>query len=121
MMLGQTDSFRWGQAALIILWIFVYDFTVGVSHIQPSSVMKTSEIDLGLHSKPVTYAIVGEASSTRLRSKTVGLARNLYNVTRIVAGFLYTYQVNPTGWNWKGKAGFFWVSYSQTCLASKTY
>ncbi|WVQ89303.1 hypothetical protein IAS59_003059 [Cryptococcus gattii] len=78
-------------AALIILWIFVYDFTVG----------------------PVTYAIVGEASSTRLRSKTVGLARNLYNVTRIVAGFLYTYQVNPTGWNWKGKAGFFWGG---TCL-----
>ncbi|OCF30890.1 MFS transporter, SP family, general alpha glucoside:H+ symporter [Kwoniella heveanensis CBS 569] len=76
----------WGQAALIILWIFIYDFTVG----------------------PVTYAIVGEASSTRLRSKTVGLARNLYNVSRIIAGFLYTYQVNPTGWNWKGKAGFFW-------------
>ncbi|OXG71395.1 MFS transporter, SP family, general alpha glucoside:H+ symporter [Cryptococcus neoformans var. grubii Br795] len=88
---NQNAAFRWGQAALIILWIFVYDFTVG----------------------PVTYAIVGEASSTRLRSKTVGLARNLYNVTRIVAGFLYTYQVNPTGWNWKGKAGFFWGG---TCL-----
>jgi hypothetical protein len=58
----------------------------------------------------VAYAIVGEVSSTRLRSKSVGLARNLYNVTRIIAGLLYTYQVNPTGWNWKGKAGFFWVS-----------
>lgn len=58
----------------------------------------------------MAYAIVGEVSSTRLRSKSVGLARNLYNVTRIIAGLLYTYQVNPTGWNWKGKAAFFWVS-----------
>lgn len=53
--------------------------------------------------------IVGEVSSTRLRSKTVGLARNLYNIVGIVAGILNTYMMNPTAWNWKGYAGFFWV------------
>jgi hypothetical protein len=39
--------------------------------------------------------IVGEVSSTRLRSKTVGLARNGYNVVGIVAGVLNTYMMNP--------------------------
>lgn len=48
-------------------------------------------------------------SSTRLRSKTVGLARNLYNVVGIVSGILNTYMMNPTAFNWKGYAGFFWV------------
>ena len=42
--------------------------------------------------------IVGEVSSTRLRSKTVGLARNLYNVVGIVSGILNTYMMNPTAW-----------------------
>jgi SP family general alpha glucoside:H+ symporter-like MFS transporter len=63
----------------------------------------------------LAYAIVGEVSSTRLRAKSVGLARNVYNITKIVAGLLATYQINPTAWNWKGKAGFFWVS-THTCL-----
>lgn len=56
------------------------------------------------------YAIVGEMSATRLRAKSVGLARNLYIVFSMVGGILNTYQVNATAWNWKGRAGFFWVS-----------
>lgn len=79
---------KWGQATMVLLWVFTYDFTVG----------------------PIAYCIVGETSSTRLRGKTVGLARNLYNVVGIVSGILNTYMMNPTAWNWKGKAGFFWAS-----------
>lgn len=77
---------KWGIAGLTLVWVFTYDFTIG----------------------PVTYAIVGETSSTRLRSKTVGLARNAYNVIHIIAGLLYTYQVNNTAWDWGAKAGWFW-------------
>ncbi|RSH76957.1 uncharacterized protein EHS24_003895 [Apiotrichum porosum] len=84
---ANSQSAAWGQAALIFAWVFVYDFTTG----------------------PLAYAIVGEVSSTRLRAKSVGLARNVYNITKIVAGLLATYQINPTAWNWKGKAGFFWA------------
>ena len=43
----------------------------------------------------LTDCIVGEVSSTRLRSKTVGLARNGYNVVGIVSGVLNTYMMNP--------------------------
>lgn len=84
---AQTNSnAAWGQAAAILIWVLVYDFTVG----------------------PLAYCIVGEVSSTRLRSKTVGLSRNLYNILSVVSGILNTYQINPDAWNWKGKAGFFW-------------
>jgi SP family general alpha glucoside:H+ symporter-like MFS transporter len=68
------------------------------------------QCDTVLTSQPVAYCIVGEVSSTRLRGKTVGLARITYNIVGIVAGILNTYMMNPTAWNWKGYAGFFWVS-----------
>ncbi|BEI85680.1 hypothetical protein CcaverHIS002_0510810 [Cutaneotrichosporon cavernicola] len=82
----EKPAARWVQAAFVMMWVFVYDFTVG----------------------PMAYCIVGEVSSTRLRGKTVGLARIVYNITSVVAGILCTYQVNPTAWNWRGLAGFFW-------------
>ncbi|CAK9783938.1 unnamed protein product [Cutaneotrichosporon oleaginosum] len=83
----------WGQAALVMIFVFVYDFTIG----------------------PLTYCIVGEVSSTRLRSKTVGLARNAYNVVGVCAGILNTYMVNATEWNLKGRAAFVWGGTSLIC------
>jgi hypothetical protein len=50
--------------------------------------------------------IVGEVSSTRLRSKTVGLARNGYNVVGIVAGVLNTYMMNPLAVSLDRNLGF---------------
>ncbi|OCF39724.1 MFS transporter, SP family, general alpha glucoside:H+ symporter [Kwoniella heveanensis CBS 569] len=81
-----NGNVAWVQAAAILIWVLVYDFTVG----------------------PIAYCVVGEVSSTRLRSKTVGLSRNLYNILSVVSGILNTYQMNPDAWNWKGRAGFFW-------------
>jgi len=79
---------RGGQAAMIMLWVFVWDLLVTVT----------------------AYAIVGEMSATRLRAKSVGLARNAYNIVGLVGGVLNTYQTSSgkNGWNWKGVAGFFW-------------
>lgn len=67
---------KWAQAALIMIFVWTYDFTIG----------------------PLTYCIVGETSATRLRSKTVGLARNSYNIASIVGGILNTYMMNPLAW-----------------------
>lgn len=83
---------KWGQSALVMIFVFTYDFTIG----------------------PLTYCIVGEVSSSRLRSKSVGLARNAYNVVSIVSGVLNTYFMNPTAWNLGPKSAFFWAG---TCLA----
>jgi SP family general alpha glucoside:H+ symporter-like MFS transporter len=81
-----STSIGWASGALILILTFVYDFTVG----------------------PVCYSLVAELPSTRLRIKTVVLARNVYNCMGIVIGTLQPRMMNPTAWNWRGKTCFFW-------------
>ncbi|WVQ95848.1 hypothetical protein IAU59_002947 [Kwoniella sp. CBS 9459] len=88
------EGARWAQAGLMIGWLFTYDMTVG----------------------PLAYAIVGETSSTRLRNKTIGLARASYNVFSVCFGVLMPYMLNPGKWNWAGKTGFFWAGIGFLCL-----
>lgn len=61
-----TQAGYWATGGMLILFVFVYDFTIG----------------------PVTYSIVSEMSSTRLKSKTIVLARALYNTSNIVVNVL---------------------------------
>ncbi|KAK9428408.1 hypothetical protein V1505DRAFT_349292 [Lipomyces doorenjongii] len=73
------------QAVLTLVWTFIFQLTVG---------------QLG-------WAIPAEIGSTRLRQKTVCLARN----ANYLASFLCVmepYFLNPTEWNLKGYTGFFW-------------
>lgn len=84
--LAHKQNAKWAQAALCIIWLLTFSLTVG----------------------PVGWAIPPEVSSTRLRSKTVVLARNTYYLAQIVANVIEPYMVNPTAWNWSGKTGFFW-------------
>lgn len=98
-----NQNAKWGQSGIILLWVLIYDFTVGVS-------LSLSSYREGAHApQPLAYAIVGEVSSTRLRTKTVGLARNCYNVVQVVSVILITYMINPAAWNLHGFAAFFWV------------
>ncbi|KAF2174129.1 hypothetical protein M409DRAFT_16399 [Zasmidium cellare ATCC 36951] len=84
---------QWGIGAMILIYTFVYDATVG----------------------PVCYSLVAELASTRLRNKTVVLARNLYNITGLIANILTPHMLNPTSWNWGAKAGFFWGGICALC------
>ena len=61
-----TQAGYWATGGMLILFVFVYDFTIG----------------------PVTYSIVSEMSSTRLKTKTIVLARALYNTSNIVVNVL---------------------------------
>ncbi|KAI5863532.1 sugar transporter [Durotheca rogersii] len=59
---------------------------------------------------PVVYTIVSEVPSTRLRSKSIILARNAYNAINIAFVNVVSYrQLNPAEWNWGAKAAFFWA------------
>ena len=82
------NNARWGIGAMILIYTFTYDATVG----------------------PVCYSLVAEISSTRLRNKTVVLARDLYNITGLVANVLTPHMLNLASWNWGAKAGFFWAA-----------
>lgn len=89
----QPDSnwVSWTLGSLVILLTFVYDTTIG----------------------PVCYSLVAEIPSTRLRVKTVVLARVAYNIVGIFSNVLMPKMLNPTAWNWKGKTCYLWAG---TCL-----
>ncbi|WQF85352.1 Putative major facilitator, sugar transporter, major facilitator superfamily [Colletotrichum destructivum] len=80
------DRGLWPSGGLCVFWLFIYSLTIG----------------------PITYSIISETSSVRLRPLTVVLSRNAYQLVNIVSQVLQTYMMNPTEWNLKGKAGFFW-------------
>lgn len=73
---------------------------------------KPEDITVG----PVCYSLVAEIPSTRLKTKTIVLSRNLYNLCGIINGVIVPYMLNPTAWNWKGKAGFFWAGACSLCF-----
>lgn len=52
---------------------------------------------------PVTYCLVSELSSTRLRAKTVVLARNAYNTCEIIQNIYIPKFLNQDGLNWGAK------------------
>ncbi|KAI1136761.1 sugar transporter [Hypoxylon sp. FL0543] len=59
---------------------------------------------------PVVYTIVSEVPSTRLRAKSIILARNAYNAINIAFVNVVSYrQLSPVEWNWGPKAAFFWA------------
>ncbi|KAI4693547.1 uncharacterized protein J4E88_001920 [Alternaria novae-zelandiae] len=82
-----TQASNWAIGAVLIMFVFVYDFTIG----------------------PVTYSIVSEMSSTRLKAKTIVLARALYNISNIVVNVLTNYQLGDANWAWGAKTAFFWA------------
>ncbi|KAH7347170.1 general substrate transporter [Plectosphaerella cucumerina] len=84
---GGSNASVWATAAMLILFTFVYDFTVG----------------------PVTYSLVSELSSTRLKNKTIVLARSAYNASNIFVNVMTNYQLSSAAWNWGSRAAYFWA------------
>jgi len=85
---GKSQAGYYSQAALMLLWLFVYYMTVG----------------------PICYAIIGEIPSTRLRNKSISLARSSYYIGQIICNVVNPYMLSPTEGDWKGKTGFVWGS-----------
>lgn len=81
-----TDGIGITQAVLTLCWTFVFQLSVG---------------QLG-------WALPAEVGSTRLRQKTICLARNSYYVIGVIANILEPYFMNPTQWDMKGYTGFVW-------------
>lgn len=84
----------WGIGALLLVYTAVYDGTVG----------------------PVCYSIVAECSSTRLRAKTVVIARIFYNIAGTINVVKMPYFLNPDELDWGGKTGLYWGGLCFLCL-----
>ncbi|PFH55372.1 hypothetical protein XA68_18473 [Ophiocordyceps unilateralis] len=87
----QNEAAQWAIGSMLLVYALVYNATVG----------------------PVCYSLVSELTSTRLRTKSVVLARNVYNISGIVTNIMTPRMLNSTAWNWGAKSGFFWAS---TCI-----
>ncbi|KAK6365492.1 hypothetical protein LTS17_011211 [Exophiala oligosperma] len=91
-----SNNATWAIGAMLVVFTFVYDFTVG----------------------PVTYSLVSELSSTRLKAKTIVLARAAYNASNIFVNVMTNYQLSSTAWDWSSRAAFFWAG---SCLLSAVW
>ena len=89
--IAKTTGSEWAIGSMLLIFTFTYDLTVG----------------------PVCYSLVAELSSTRLRAKTIVIARNVYNIGGIVSNIITNYELTTTAWNWGAKSGFFWAG---SCL-----
>ncbi|KAH7369288.1 general alpha-glucoside permease [Plectosphaerella cucumerina] len=85
---------QWAIGSLLLIYTLTYNCTVG----------------------PVCYSLVAELSSTRLKTKTVVLARNVYNISGMIPNVLTPLMLNPSAWNWGAKAGFFWAGTCGLCF-----
>ena len=91
--IATTDASKWAQSVLLIVFLFVYSPSVAAT----------------------LYTIVGEVGASRVRGKTVALARATAYLVDIVIGVMTPYMLNPTAWDWVGKAGFFFGGLSIFC------
>jgi MFS transporter, SP family, general alpha glucoside:H+ symporter len=111
--LGRRTLYLWGLAILFALLLIVGGMGVAGTARGPSLAAGTLlmiytfvyDITIG----PVCYALVADIPSTRLKIKTVVLARNLYNVGGIINNVLMPRMLLPTEWNWQAKTAFFWA------------
>jgi SP family general alpha glucoside:H+ symporter-like MFS transporter len=72
------------QAVLTLVWTFIFQLSAG---------------QLG-------WALPAEMGSTRLRQKTICIAKNVNGITGLVVGVLQQYFMNPQAWNLKGYVGY---------------
>lgn len=91
---GDNSAAQWAIGSMLLIMTFVYNSAVG----------------------PVCYTLVTEIPSTRLKTKTVVLARSFYIVFAIVTNTITPLMLNPTAWNWGAKSGFFWAGSCALCL-----
>lgn len=91
---GITTAIGYASGVLMMLFVVSYNLSVG----------------------PITYCLVAEIPTTRLRIKTTVLARNAYNIASLCANFLNPPILNPLGWNLHGKGGFVWGAFNLSVL-----
>jgi len=80
---GERAGVGYVQAALCLFWTFTFQLSVG---------------QLG-------WALPAEVGSTKLRQKTICLARNFYYLGNTVCSVLQSYFINPTAWALSGYTG----------------
>ncbi|GFZ49522.1 hypothetical protein JCM24511_07642 [Saitozyma sp. JCM 24511] len=88
-----ANGAKWAIGTMLILLNLFYNMSVG----------------------PACYVIISETHSTRLRAKSIVLARNAYNITGIITNTITPRMISPLAWGWGARCGLFWFG---TCVLS---
>ncbi|KAK5060119.1 hypothetical protein LTR84_010003 [Exophiala bonariae] len=91
--ISQNNATNYAQAVLGIIISFVFAGFMG----------------------PISYSIIAETSSVRLRALSTGVGRAAYYVAEIPMIYLASKMLNPTGWNLAGKCGYVWGGTALVC------
>ncbi|KAJ7046038.1 maltose permease [Mycena alexandri] len=83
---SDSSGAKWASGGLLVALNFAYNSTLGA----------------------VCYVIIAEVGSTRLRAKTIVLARCAYQIMNIICGIIVPRMLSPTAWAWGPKSGIFW-------------
>lgn len=89
----QTNHTNFAQACLGVIISVVYAGSLG----------------------PISYTIIAETSSVRLRALSTGVGRAAYYIAEIPMIYLASQMLNPTGWNLAGKCGYVWGGTACVC------
>lgn len=89
----QTKATNYAQACLGVIISVVYAGALG----------------------PISYTIIAETSSVRLRALSTGVGRAAYYIAEIPMIYLASRLLNPTGWNLAGKCGYVWGGTAVVC------
>lgn len=112
--IGRRVFFFYGSSiiGLAMLIIGILGFIPGAGNISiaVAVVMIIVQITFKTSLGPVTYVIVAETPSTRVRAQTIVLGRAVYVVGQIIVVQLNPRMLNATSdaWNWGAKTGLFY-------------
>lgn len=115
---GRFDLYAFGLAFQAIMFFIIGGLGCSDTHgakMGSGALLMVVAFFYNLGIAPVVFCLVSEMPSSRLRTKTIILARNAYNVIQVVVTVLIMYQLNSEKWNWGAKSGFFWGGF---CLAT---
>ena len=87
---NSNPGFSWAQGSLLDVWTFIYQTTVG----------------------PLTFVIISEVSSTKLRSRTIAISTAVQALASIVFTVAVPYMFNPLNGNMRGKTFFVFAGFS---------
>ncbi|KPI43827.1 Alpha-glucosides permease MPH3 [Cyphellophora attinorum] len=87
---NEHPDLKWVQGGLLLAWLACFQLNLG----------------------PLAFAVAAEVSASRLRSVTLSLARNVWNLVFITSLVVEPYLINPTEANLRGKTALAWLTTS---------
>jgi MFS transporter, SP family, general alpha glucoside:H+ symporter len=87
-------SIRWAQSSMMVIYNFFYDLTIG----------------------PVCFVIICEASSAKLRGKTIAISTAINALINVACAVGIPYAINPDQGNLRGKLAFVFLGVTLPCI-----